>query len=80
MSILYLFLFLTFSLAVLFLVRCFPCILPVYQGEPYAFLLNLISYLSKIKSWKKSGTSIINLEYAQPLFSKDKLYYIGTKQ
>jgi hypothetical protein len=40
-----LFLFLTFSLAFLFLVRCFPCILPVYQGAPYAFLINLISYL-----------------------------------
>jgi hypothetical protein len=80
MSILYLFLFLTFSLTYLFLVRCFPCILPVYQVAPYAFLLNLISYLSKKKSWKKSGTSIINLEYAQTLFSKDKLYCIGTKQ
>jgi hypothetical protein len=30
MSILCLSLFLTFSLAFLFLVRCFPCILPVY--------------------------------------------------
>jgi hypothetical protein len=50
-----LFLFLTFSLAFLFLVRCFPCILPVYQGVPYAFLINLISYLSKKK---KKGLSI----------------------
>jgi hypothetical protein len=49
MSIICLFLFLTFSLAFLFLVRCFPCILPVYQGAPYAFLINLISYLPKKK-------------------------------
>jgi len=45
MSILCLFLFLTFSLAFLFLVRCFPCILPVYQEASYALLINLISYL-----------------------------------
>jgi hypothetical protein len=27
----------------------FPCILSVYQGVPYAFLMRLVSYLSKKK-------------------------------
>jgi hypothetical protein len=68
MSILCLFLFLTFSLTFLSLVTCFPCILPVYQGAPNAFLINLISYLSKKKKKRKRTRKSIKLSDSEDKF------------
>lgn len=80
MSTLCLLILLSFSLAFLFLIMCFLCILPVYQVAPYAFLMRLVSYLYEKKLYHHFQHhfffSIMLLLFCGPIICYQSCYFI----